>query len=230
MRRLPVLAVIREAHAFTFTNLGAIIGLIWLPMVIATVGDFFITQHFSQQTQQVMAGNPEAAAPAVLIQVGFFLVRLLLYAMMYVPVAQLALGQRQGGAMVHFTFGMLEWRMFRVLLGVMLLFMLAVLALSLMAAPGAAAVMKPLGLLAEVAALLFLFGMIYIGVRMVFLVPAIVVADEALLLRALELYEVDRLDFAEAYLVASAEVSGVGKIASFDRSIDRVTTVQRIEP
>jgi hypothetical protein len=178
VRRLPVLAVIREAHAFTFTNLGAIIGLIWLPMVIATVGDFFITQHFSQQTQQVMAGNPEAAAPAVLIQVGFFLVRLLLYAMMYVPVAQLALGQRQGGAMVHFTFGMLEWRMFRVLLGVMLLFMLAVMALSLMAAPGAATVMKPLGLLAEVAALLFLFGMIYIGVRMVFLVPAIVVAEE----------------------------------------------------
>ena len=60
--------------------------------------------------------------------------------------------------------------------------------------------------------------------------PAIVVADEPLLLRALEVYEVDRIDFAEAYLVASAEASGVGKIASFDRSIDRVTTVQRLEP
>ncbi|HVW88276.1 MAG TPA: PIN domain-containing protein [Gaiellaceae bacterium] len=60
--------------------------------------------------------------------------------------------------------------------------------------------------------------------------PAIVVADEPLLLRALEVYEVDRLDFAEAYLVASAETSGVRSIASFDRSIDRVATVQRIEP
>jgi predicted nucleic-acid-binding protein len=34
--------------------------------------------------------------------------------------------------------------------------------------------------------------------------------DSGLLLRALELYELDRLDFAEAYLVAQAEVTGVG--------------------
>lgn len=59
---------------------------------------------------------------------------------------------------------------------------------------------------------------------------AVSVADDALLLRAVEVYEVDRLDFAEAYLVASAERSGVGAVASFDRSIDRVKTVRRIEP
>ena len=50
------------------------------------------------------------------------------------------------------------------------------------------------------------------------------------LLRALEVYEVDRLDFAEAYLVAQAEATGVNEIISFDRSIDRVTTVSRREP
>lgn len=51
------------------------------------------------------------------------------------------------------------------------------------------------------------------------------------LLRAIEVYEeVERLDFAEAYLVAAAKRSGVGQVASFDRSIDRVTTVERIEP
>lgn len=60
--------------------------------------------------------------------------------------------------------------------------------------------------------------------------PAVVVADEPLLLRALETYEVERLDFAEAYLVASAEASGVTTIASFDRAIDRLTTVRRVEP
>lgn len=60
--------------------------------------------------------------------------------------------------------------------------------------------------------------------------PAIVVVDEALLLRALEVYEVERLDFAEAYLVASAEASGVLAVASFDRAIDRLTTVRRVEP
>jgi predicted nucleic acid-binding protein len=60
--------------------------------------------------------------------------------------------------------------------------------------------------------------------------PAVVVVDEPLLLRALEVYEIERLDFAEAYLVASAEASGVGAIASFDRTIDRLSTVRRIEP
>jgi predicted nucleic-acid-binding protein len=67
-------------------------------------------------------------------------------------------------------------------------------------------------------------------VRAVIGFPAVVVVDAPLLLRALEVYEVDRIDFAEAYLVASAEASGVNMIASFDRSIDRVATVQRVEP
>lgn len=54
--------------------------------------------------------------------------------------------------------------------------------------------------------------------------------DPTMLLRAIEVYELDRLDFAEAYLVAAAETTGVARIASFDRAIDRVTTVERIEP
>lgn len=59
---------------------------------------------------------------------------------------------------------------------------------------------------------------------------AIRVVDEALLQRAVELYEVHRLDFADASLVASAECTGVGVVASFDRGIDRVGTVRREEP
>jgi predicted nucleic-acid-binding protein len=48
---------------------------------------------------------------------------------------------------------------------------------------------------------------------------SIVTVDPALLLRSIEVYESDRLDFAEAYLVASAESTGVNRVASFDRSI-----------
>ena len=59
---------------------------------------------------------------------------------------------------------------------------------------------------------------------------SVTTVDTALLLRAIEVYEFDRLDFAEAYLVACAETTGVGRVASFARSIDRVTTVERIEP
>lgn len=54
--------------------------------------------------------------------------------------------------------------------------------------------------------------------------------DPVLLLRALEIYELDRVDFAEAYLIALAEATDVREIVSFDRSIDRVATVTRREP
>ena len=60
--------------------------------------------------------------------------------------------------------------------------------------------------------------------------PSIKVVDSSLLLRALEVYETDRVDFAEAYLVAQAEATGVGEIVSFDRSIDRIATITRREP
>ena len=60
--------------------------------------------------------------------------------------------------------------------------------------------------------------------------PSIRALDRASLLRALEVYELDRLDFAEAYLVANAEATGVGEVLSFDRSIDRVASVVRREP
>jgi predicted nucleic acid-binding protein len=59
---------------------------------------------------------------------------------------------------------------------------------------------------------------------------AIHVVDDALLLRTVEIYEVHRLDFADAYLVACAERTGVGVVSSFDRSLDRVGTIRREEP
>jgi predicted nucleic acid-binding protein len=66
--------------------------------------------------------------------------------------------------------------------------------------------------------------------RSVLAFSAIRVVDDDLLLRAVEVYDIDRLDFADAYLVACAERSGIGEIVSFDRSIDRIATVTRVEP
>jgi predicted nucleic-acid-binding protein len=66
--------------------------------------------------------------------------------------------------------------------------------------------------------------------RAVVTFPAIAVEDPQLLLRAVEVYENDRLDFAEAYLVASAERSGVRAVASFDKTVRRVASVELIQP
>ncbi len=68
------------------------------------------------------------------------------------------------------------------------------------------------------------------AVRSLVAFDSVVCVDPALLLRAIEVYETDRIDFAEAYLVACAESTGIGRIASFDQSLDRVPSVERIEP
>ncbi len=68
------------------------------------------------------------------------------------------------------------------------------------------------------------------ALRSLLMFDSVVCVDVALLLRAVEVYETERIDFAEAYLVACAESTGVHQIASFDRSLDRVETVRRVEP
>jgi predicted nucleic acid-binding protein len=68
------------------------------------------------------------------------------------------------------------------------------------------------------------------AIRSLVAFASVLTVDPALLLRALEVYEVDRLDFAEAYLVACAEAAGVGAVASYDRSLDRMSTIRRVEP
>ncbi len=60
--------------------------------------------------------------------------------------------------------------------------------------------------------------------------PSIRTIDGDSLLRALAIYEIGRIDFAEAYLVAQAEATEASEIVSFDRSIDRVGTVGRRDP
>jgi predicted nucleic-acid-binding protein len=67
-------------------------------------------------------------------------------------------------------------------------------------------------------------------VRSIIGFPSVAVPDQALLLRALEIYEQYRIHFAESYLAACAELSGVGVVASFDRDIDRVTSIRGLAP
>lgn len=73
-------------------------------------------------------------------------------------------------------------------------------------------------------------GQVAVAMRSLIAFASIVTVDSELLLRSIEVYEIDHLDFAEAYLVASAESTGVVQVASFDKSIDRMATVERVEP
>ena len=67
-------------------------------------------------------------------------------------------------------------------------------------------------------------------VRSVIAYPSIRTQNPALLAKAFDIYQDHRIDFPEAYLAAAAETSGAGTVASFDRAVDRVPTITRIEP
>ena len=52
--------------------------------------------------------------------------------------------------------------------------------------------------------------------------------------RGLDLYEAERMDFTDAYLVAAAEAGGIATIVSFDRGINKglrqASPVRRFDP
>jgi predicted nucleic acid-binding protein len=60
--------------------------------------------------------------------------------------------------------------------------------------------------------------------------PSLACLSVNLLLRALELYERQGVGFADAYLIASAELSGVGSIVSFDKELARHSPVSVVSP
>ena len=72
MTKIPVLDTIRAAYQFTFTHLGAIIGLIWLPMILATVIGFFVLQRFFAAMADAFASNNFALMGPALLGLSLF--------------------------------------------------------------------------------------------------------------------------------------------------------------
>ena len=66
--------------------------------------------------------------------------------------------------------------------------------------------------------------------RSLLALPSVWVVEPPVLDRSLELYEFGLVDYADAYLVAVAELTGVGRIASFDRELRARATVTVEEP
>ena len=178
MTRIPVADSIRAAYRFTFEHLGAIIGLIWLPMIIGTVLGFFVKQRaYLIFANALASGNDARLGPALLGLLFYGLAFMLLTAMMAVPVTELALGKRQSGTLARFAFGPAEWRLFKSSLGLM-----AFLLSSLVLATLASRLAVPPAAQAGVAALanLFMAGwLLFFAMRLGFLMPAIAVSEDA---------------------------------------------------
>lgn len=187
MRRVPVVATIREAYLFIANHLGGVIGLIWVPMVMITVAQFFTFQrYYNAMLEYLAGGSATQLGPSTLMLIGYIAAAVLLYSVMLVAVVQLALGNRQGGVIAHFAFGPLEWRLARAFfayVGLMLVMGLSLtLVVSLLMGAGGGA--KASQALASLVLMLGLIGSCLVLVpRFLLSLPALAVSESGPLLR-----------------------------------------------
>jgi hypothetical protein len=187
-RPISVGATVRDAYAFLGAHLGGIIGVIWLPMVLITIAQFFTFHRFYNDMINVLAsGNPAPMAPALLMLMGYLVAKLLLTALMCVGVVQLALGGRPSSALIYISFGPAEGRLFRAFCGfVGLLFMSIIIILILANIAVTAAGARSAGLQEGVSAammLALLAGAVLVAARFLALAPAIAVGESQPVLR-----------------------------------------------
>jgi len=198
MNKIPVGQTIRFAYAFTFGEIGTVIGLIWIPTLINAVASFFAAGgYYSALADSFESGMPPVGS-AIGLSLVLAFVSMLLVAMIAVAITQQAFGLRQGPAFAHIALGSAELRVFGGFFGLYLLMVLFVLAVALVVgiiAAGGGAVIKanaaaaaPVGVAVVLAVLIGAGAVLFAMVRLSFLmVPAVVDGGEFGLTRSWEL-------------------------------------------
>jgi hypothetical protein len=199
MNKIPVGQTIKSAYAFTFGEIGTVIGLIWIPTLINAIASFFVFGAYNGAMQQLDgSGVPTVGGPYVWLMFLYVFVAFLLVAMMAVAITKQVLGLRSGTPFAHFALGSAELRVFGGIFGLYLLFFLFVLAFAIIAvvagiaggmmAKQAASAAPIVGALVGVLGLAGFCALIYVFVRLSFLfIPAAVNDGEFGLSRSWEL-------------------------------------------
>ena len=197
MNKIPVGDVIRRAYAFTFGEIGTVIGLIWIPTVLSVVGNFLVQRMLAGQPIPDPAGPP-SIPPGFGLFMLYLVVALLFTAMIAVALTRQALGLRQGPAFAHVALGSEELRVFGAFVVLYLLTFLFTIFISLVLviATGAVAALVPDKTIGQAAAAAIggvgsvagIIGLIAVIVRLsFFMVPAAVAEGELGLTRSWQL-------------------------------------------
>lgn len=187
-RRISAGATVRDAYAFLGAHVGGIIGVIWLPMVLITIAQFFTFHRFFNDMIEALASNNAAPmGSALLMLMGYVVAKLLLTALMCVGVAQLALGSRTTHALIYIAFGPPEGRLFRAFCGfagMMLMAAITILTVAnmIMAATGMPSLPIQEGVSGLMLLMLLASGVL-LAARFLLLAPAIAAGETAPVLK-----------------------------------------------
>jgi hypothetical protein len=112
MRKIPVRQTIAAAYRFTFGSLEKVIALIWLPMIVITVGDYFATgASLSGRAAAVDSGDASQMGPVMAGQFAFAIVELVLTCVIGVAIAREILSpMEKRHSFLRFSLGLSEMR------------------------------------------------------------------------------------------------------------------------
>ncbi|MCP5412519.1 MAG: hypothetical protein H6924_10395 [Alphaproteobacteria bacterium] len=187
MAKIPVGATIARAYRFAFGDFLKILGVIWFAAALSWIPGL-LWRH--KLMALMSARDPSAMAQTLPIMLPTQIVAFVVLSMMLIGVARLALGLHRGPAWFYFSLGKPVWRLVGSYLLIFaaavlgyLAFLLSVLLLGAVVALLAKAIQGAIagivaGILAIAGILAVLGGFIYCAVRLSFLLPPVVAAEE----------------------------------------------------
>jgi hypothetical protein len=226
MNKIPVGKTIASAYGFTFAHVGAVIGLIWLPLLVYYVGYFFIVNYAQAMS---VAGDPSSPGRAALVMIALVFVSIFFNAAIGVAVTRQVMTPRQGNIIVNFGIGQAEFNFFLALLAVFAVMIAVYIAVVIVAAvvggiagtiataAGPAAGKGGSWLLTAIIgaiALLAAAALAYVGLRLIFLVAPVTVAEGKVdLIRAWQLGRGNFWRVVAVVLVTIGPIIAISQIA-----------------
>lgn len=182
MGKIPVGKTIAYAYSFAFGNILNILGVAWFPFVIIGVGGYFLLMPYLAAVQQFLTTQDISSLGSTFLLLPVFVILCVVcMSMVTVEVMREALGMDPGRKFFYFSLDKPVWRLIGAYLLLILLLIglgiVAAIALGILAWLAAMADANLALLVSGVGTVVVVLGMILIAVRLVFLMPAVVVAE-----------------------------------------------------
>jgi hypothetical protein len=199
MNKIPVGATIVRAYGFAFGNIVGNLGAIWIPAAILCALTYLFYQQYMRATLDLMTREPQSMLEGLRFLLAACAVAFVLLTAQIAALTREALGLRTGNAFLQFPFGAAAWRLMATYLLYFVVMIVIYIGCVLVGAVGSgivAVVGTQLGtagrILTGAVAIAFMIAvccaLIYIAVRLSFLMAPVAVAEQRVsLIRAWQL-------------------------------------------
>lgn len=182
MAKIPVGKTVAYAYSFAFGNILNILGVAWFPFLLIGVGGYFLLMPYITAVQQFLTTQDMGSLGTSLLLLPLFVLLVIVcMSMVTVEVVREALGLDPGRKFFYFSLDKPVWRLIGgYLLAILVLIGLGIagaIVLGILAFIGGMVDATIAGLVSGIGGAVLVCALLLIGVRLVFLLPAVVVAE-----------------------------------------------------